>query len=374
MNTAQRIIKYFAIAFATFLICSIFSGIIGGIGLFTGAFFDGDAILKNDKTIELATNYQNLEIDVATVSVTIKTGDTFLAETNNKNIKVEQKDQTLKIREKVHNLFGVHGNSKLILSIPADKVFEGVYIETGAGKLDIDTLLTDTLELNLGAGSVHINKMVVTQKTILDGGAGEIVVADGTLHNLDLDMGVGSVTLTSKITGNSEIDAGVGEINLNLLGSLGDYQIKVDKGIGDIKMNGQKIEDHSTTGSGSNRIEIDGGIGSIHIKISDNSVFDSAISNHFTKTYQLLNITSANEEGAYYLTLQVFQGEVATVLVRDMNTTLIAGKTYEFTFSKRAGSSTIQDHIESIFQNAEIIDVKETTKTGLDQTQDSIHE
>ena len=73
------------------------------------------------------------------------------------------------------------------------------------------------------------------------------------------------LSLTSKIIGDSEIDAGVGELNLNLIGSLNDYKIKLDKGIGSASINSEKMRSETYYGTGSNLIDIDGGVGSINI-------------------------------------------------------------------------------------------------------------
>jgi len=45
-------------------------------------------------------------------------------------------------------------------------------------------------------------------------------------------------------------------------------------------------------------------------------------------------------------------------------------KNYEFTFQYKVG--TVEEHIKSIFGNAELISIVETDKKGLEQRQDSI--
>ena len=43
----------------------------------------------------------------------------------------------------------------------------------------------------------------------------------------------------------------------------------MDKGVGDATVDGESISDDSVYGSGSNVIDIDGGIGSIHINFKE---------------------------------------------------------------------------------------------------------
>lgn len=89
-------------------------------------------------------------------------------------------------------------------------------------------------------------------------------------------------------------------------------------------------------------------------------------------TYQILNIAESNDEDYLYLTLRKYQAEeVETVkvkkkLAKDIET----NKNYEFTFQYKVG--TVEEHIKSIFGNAELISIVETDKKGLEQRQDSI--
>ena len=56
-----------------------------------------------------------------------------------------------------------------------------------------------------------------------------------------------------------------GEMNLFLIGSLDDYEISLDKGVGNALIDGYDMKDNDTYGTGINKIDIDGGIGNINI-------------------------------------------------------------------------------------------------------------
>ncbi|MDD7024010.1 MAG: hypothetical protein PUI37_04005, partial [Oscillospiraceae bacterium] len=62
------------------------------------------------------------------------------------------------------------------------------------------------------------------------------------------------------------------ETKLTLLGSREDYQIEMDKGIGEARLEGESMRDDSVYGAGRNRIEIDGGIGEISIDFSEDGI------------------------------------------------------------------------------------------------------
>lgn len=264
MSSAQKIIKYLAIAFALFLTFNIISGIMYGVS-FIGNIFNDDksGVTEKLNDLEIDNNTLILDVDVSSSNITIKNGDTFKVETNNKYIISKQDKNTIYIEEKNHNWF--NDNSELIIYIPEYFVFDKVSMETDVGKVNIESLYTKQLYLNLGVGKVDINNLNVIEKAKIDGGAGRININAIGVNNLNLNMGVGKLSLISKLTGDSIIDSGVGELNLSLIGTQEDYKISLDKGIGTAKIKGNTMKDDSTYGTGINKIDIDGGIGSINI-------------------------------------------------------------------------------------------------------------
>lgn len=265
MTTAQKIIKYCAIAFAIFLIVTIISGILSGIyglasaiGLKKGTTNETGSInLEGDLTAYL-------DVDVAYSNLNIKVGKEFLAQTNNENIQCKQDGNRLKIKEKNLKWFAKDSDGNLTIYIPEDLKLEEIKINTGAGKVNIESLMTQKLRLNLGAGEVRIGSINADEADI-DTGAGKFTIESGNINNLDFDMGVGETNLTAKITGKSEIDTGIGAFTLKLLESEEYYKFKVNKGIGDITIGGKSISDNQKIGNGENFIDISGGIGKIKI-------------------------------------------------------------------------------------------------------------
>ena len=83
MTTAQKIIKYCAIAFAVFLIVSIIGGIIGAVSSVPLLVSDGDGVGEM-KTYAVTDEVKNLEIDLSGARLEIKTGDRFAVESDHK--------------------------------------------------------------------------------------------------------------------------------------------------------------------------------------------------------------------------------------------------------------------------------------------------
>lgn len=264
MTSVQRIIKYLAIAFAIFLVVSIIGGILGGLALITGLSGSTD-LMEEMQSLAFTGEVHELRLDIGALNVEILPGDTLAAETNSKNVTCKVDSGVLTIRESNHNWLRVGQVGKLVLTVPKDFVFDKADLEFGAGTVEIDGLTAGKLDLNLGAGEVIIRSLTVTGTADIEGGAGKLSILGGSLSNLDMDLGVGELVLESKLTGSSEIDFGVGSAKLVLQGSPEDYRIRLDKGLGSATLDGEKMEDKATYGSGPNSIDLDGGVGEIRV-------------------------------------------------------------------------------------------------------------
>lgn len=267
MTTAQKVIKYCAIAFAVFLIISIIGGIFGAFSSVSAAF-DGKDMTGEMETYSVTDTVKNLEIDLSGARLEIKTGDRFSVESDHKYLKVENTDGALTIKEE-HPAFGFCSEgTKVILTVPEDVSFEKVTISAGAGEVKADALLAEKISLELGAGEVNIGKLTATARATINSGAGELKIGGGELANLDLDIGVGEANLESRLTGDCSIDYGVGELDLTLTGTAEDYRITLDKGVGKATLDGVKMTDDGVYGDGDHTIGIDGGVGELKIRFA----------------------------------------------------------------------------------------------------------
>lgn len=261
MTGIQKVIKVVAICLAVFIIATIVNCIV----LFVGTFINVDT--KRESFTENFTDVRNLDIDIASADIIIEKGTEFKVEAENvsSNLKVKQHGSTLTLKEN----FGFFGHSfksgKITITV-AEGVLNELNIDTGAGAIEISDITVKLIDVDQGAGSIRINNLV-SDKTIIDGGAGEIDIKNSKLNNLDLDAGVGRTTIEGTIYGKSDIDCGVGEINLNLVGDESVYKIVASKGIGNININDVNYKSDETYGYGSNKIDIDGGVGAINIKL-----------------------------------------------------------------------------------------------------------
>lgn len=275
MNSVQKIIKYLAIAFAVFLIGVVFSAVVGA-GVIVGRIFtDTDQVSNADWSdvtsvgdFSAYENFSGLKLELKTTSLRIERGEKFEILADDTEVKVHQGGDILYVAEE-RDWFDWFDGGQLKIRLPEGKKLTEFILDAGAGKVEIDGLHAEKLDLSLGAGRVELQNVVVISEAKIDGGAGYLSLSGSSLKDLDLDMGAGKVEIEAELLGRSEIDAGVGHLVLNLYGRETDYKVRVDKGLGAVKFNGSEMSDGSAHGDGKNEIKIDGGVGAIDITTRD---------------------------------------------------------------------------------------------------------
>lgn len=268
MTDMQKLIKYLAIAFAVFLIVCIFTGILTAATAITGIFRSVESNTSHAmQSFSVSADIAELEINIGAAELIITNGEQFSLSSNLKDLKVEQRNGCLTLKEPLQ--FGKNYNGAVIqLTVPEDHVFGKLSISSGAGKLQADTLATQSLALNLGAGQAIFRDLTAHGSAMISTGAGELQIKAGALSNLDLDMGVGKVTLCSRLSGENEINQGIGEAELILFGVKEDYRVHIDKGVGNAFVDGTPAASDTKYGNGPAEVEIDGGIGTIRVSFS----------------------------------------------------------------------------------------------------------
>lgn len=283
MKEFQKIIKYASIAFGLYLAVSIIGGIVAiVVSIFTGIYGVNyltdnlqDALKSNDSNVDIIDENQELEqfskmeLEISTANLTVKSeGNSYRVEKYQipKNTKIESKDGVLEIKnEKIFNKND--SKSSITVYIPENVELDDVAIEIGAGTVNIAEIKAKNVDFDFGAGNVELENISVNNNTKIQCGAGQVIIKKSELTNANIDAGVGKLSYLGELKGNSKISCGVGSVQLDLIGDSDMYEIHAEKGIGDIKIDDVSVADNSTTGNGENKINIEGGVGSVDIKL-----------------------------------------------------------------------------------------------------------
>lgn len=275
MTTTQKIIKYLAIAFALFLVISIFS-IIFGLSREIISSINSDK--KDSKLLEeyttISNNVNNIEsfkIDISNDDIEIKEGEKFEVKTNDPDVKFYHENSKVKI--KTDKTFSWHlSNSSrgtIIIYLPNEFNISELYLNLGAGKIDIDKIFVETLLMDLGAGTMTAKEINVYEKAMINGGAGNINIYSGTINNLNLKLGAGNASIESDLTGSNTLTTGVGKLNLGLSRSKDNYKFDISKGLGNIILNDFDVSEDILIGDGETKIKISGAVGNIIINTAE---------------------------------------------------------------------------------------------------------
>ena len=275
MTTTQKIIKYLAIAFALFLVISIFS-IIFGLSREIISSINSDK--KDSKLLEeyttISNNVNNIEsfkIDISNDDIEIKEGEKFEVKTNDPDVKFYHENSKVKI--KTDKTFSWHlSNSSrgtIIIYLPNEFNITELDLNLGAGKIDIDKIFVEILLMDLGAGTMTAKEINVYEKATINGGAGNINIYSGTINNLNLKLGAGNASIESDLTGSNTLTTGVGKLNLGLSRSKDNYKFDISKGLGNIILNDFDVSEDILIGDGETKIKISGAVGNIIINTAE---------------------------------------------------------------------------------------------------------
>lgn len=275
MTTTQKIIKYLAIAFALFLIISIFS-IIFGLSREIISSINSDK--KDSELLEeyttISNNVNNIEsfkIDISNDDIEIKEGEKFEVKTNDPDVKFYHENSIVKIKSDKTFSWHLSNSSRgtIIIYLPNEFNITELDLNLGAGKIDIDKIFVETLLMDLGAGTMTAKEINVYEKATINGGAGNINIYSGTINNLNLKLGAGNASIQSDLTGSNTLTTGVGKLNLGLSRSKDNYKFDISKGLGNIILNDFDVSEDILIGDGETKIKISGAIGNIIINTSN---------------------------------------------------------------------------------------------------------
>lgn len=263
MNRSQKIVKQIAIVLAILLSITIISSIVAAISsiLVVTNIVESQDDENISKNVDIINQIENLKIDVGASKICIKEGEKLQINTNSRYIVVNEEKNTVTIKELSHFTLG-NSNYETTIYIPKDINFKKVEINIGAGKLEIENLNTEKLELSLGAGTTDIDYVKAISFKV-ETGAGKLNIKNSLFEKAKLDMGVGNTYIESEIKDIFDIDAGIGNLELKLLGNKEEYTLDIDKGVGNVTVDGVNVT--NVLGSGSRHIKVDGGIGNIDI-------------------------------------------------------------------------------------------------------------
>ena len=279
MTAFQKVIKYLAIALAIYLIIMIVGIVFSIFAVIIGLEKWGN--ISNQEIIEHnsvdISNVKNMDIKLGICKLEIKQGEQLKIETSDvtDKFKCNVKNDTLKIEDDKMNA-NIFKNKipKVTIYIPEHYEFNEIDLELGINNSNIYELNGKDINIEVGVGKARIYNLN-GEKIEINGGAGETIIDNFSIERLELESGIGSMIINGEILDDSEITSGIGRLEVNLVGEKDDYELILQRGIGNLEFNGEKVKENDKIGSGSIKIRVEAGIGETEINFVNPSTTQS---------------------------------------------------------------------------------------------------
>ena len=205
-----------------------------------------------------------LDIELKYDELILEEGDSFCVrvyDDNGKNVTVKESSDTLKVRSTKK----LSKTRKVCISYPKDVKLQ-------------------ELEIEMGAGTVYLNRDIETEKLSVEMGAGEFDSKNPvTAEEADLEIGTGSMTFADLSARKTDGECGLGELDLTLTGTQEDYNYDLECGVGNLDVGSDSYSglgrEKSISNKGADRkLNLECGMGNVSVDFSGKEHRDLQIS------------------------------------------------------------------------------------------------
>ena len=195
-----------------------------------------------------------LDIELKYDELILEEGDSFCVrvyDDNGKNVTVKESSDTLKVRSTKK----LSKTRKVCISYPEDVKLQ-------------------ELEIEMGAGTVYLNRDIETEKLSVEMGAGEFDSKNPvTAEEADLEIGTGSMTFADLSAKKISGECGLGELDLTMTGTQEDYNYDLECGVGNLDVGSDSYSglgrEKSISNKGADRkLNLECGMGNISVDFS----------------------------------------------------------------------------------------------------------
>ena len=195
-----------------------------------------------------------LDIELKYDDLILEEGDSFCVrvyDDSGKNVTVKESSDTLKVRSTKK----LSKNRKVCISYPEDVKLQ-------------------ELEIEMGAGTVYLNRDIEIEKLSVEMGAGEFDSKNPvTAEEADLEIGTGSMTFADLSAKKISGECGLGELDLTMTGTQEDYNYDLECGVGNLDIGSDSYSglgrEKSISNTGADRkLDLECGMGNVSVNFS----------------------------------------------------------------------------------------------------------
>ena len=195
-----------------------------------------------------------LDIELKYDDLILEEGDSFCVrvyDDSGKNVTVKESSDTLKVRSTKK----LSKNRKVCIFYPEDVKLQ-------------------ELEIEMGAGTVYLNRDIETEKLSVEMGAGEFDSKNPvTAEEADLEIGTGSMTFADLSAKKISGECGLGELDLTMTGTQEDYNYDLECGVGNLDVGSDSYSglgrEKTISNKGADRkLDLECGMGNVSVDFS----------------------------------------------------------------------------------------------------------
>ena len=224
----------------------------------------GNECATDGTVYQLKYQPTKLDIELKYDELILEEGDSFCVrvyDDNGKNVTVKESSDTLKVRSTKK----LSKTRKVCISYPKDVKLQ-------------------ELEIEMGAGTVYLNRDIDTEKLSVEMGAGEFDSKNPvTAEEADLEIGTGSMTFADLSAKKISGECGLGELDLTMTGTQEDYNYDLECGVGNLDVGSDSYSglgrEKTISNKGADRkLDLECGMGNISVDFSGKEHRDLQIS------------------------------------------------------------------------------------------------
>ena len=260
MTGLQKFIKYAALVFGIYLAITIVWVLLGIARGLVGSS-------KNNEfrdLVESAEEYQgedisrtyenikNLDITAEVVKLIIRNGDSFRVEGTNipDRMEISQEGDSLKVSDENLPSSLSDENISITIYIPQDVKLDSIDLEINYVSADIETLNTSNLNLDIYDNYCEIDEIVADSMEFKNE-YGNLDIHQAEVGRLSFDSESGVEDVNIRVTETAEIDLEYSYTDIDLTGTVDDYQINYSNQAGNTYINSVRTtSDNSILGTG----------------------------------------------------------------------------------------------------------------------------
>ena len=260
MTGLQKFIKYAAIVFGIYLAITIVWVLLGIAREFVSSsknneFRDLIESVEEYQGEDISRTYENiknLDITAEVTELIIKNGDSFKVEGTNipDRMEIGQEGDTLKISDETLPSSLPDANISITIYIPQDVKLDSIDLEINYVSADIETLNTANLNLDIYDNYCEIDE-IIADRMEFKNEYGNLDIYQAEVGRLSFDSESGVEDVNIRVTETAEIDLEYSYTDIDLTGTIDDYQINYSNQAGNTYINGVRTtSDNSILGTG----------------------------------------------------------------------------------------------------------------------------